>query len=76
MNLLRLLFIILAVWIAVFLIRRYLKRTIAPRKAAPRIGNMVRCQQCGLHVLEAEALENDGRYYCSTQHRDELSEHR
>jgi uncharacterized protein len=30
---------------------------------------MVRCDYCGLHVPENEALLSDGRRYCSQEHR-------
>jgi uncharacterized protein len=30
---------------------------------------IVRCDRCGIHVPRSEAIEADGRYYCSEQHR-------
>ena len=29
---------------------------------------MVRCAQCNLHILQREALERSGNWYCSQQH--------
>lgn len=34
---------------------------------------MVRCEHCGLHIVEKEALEDKQQYFCSNQH---LEEHR
>ncbi|MHB8473665.1 MAG: PP0621 family protein [Gammaproteobacteria bacterium] len=42
-------------------------RTQQPTR--PQVENMVRCARCGLHVTEREALQSDGRFYCSAQHR-------
>lgn len=30
--------------------------------------NMVRCHHCGLHILEKEAIKQDGKAYCSEEH--------
>lgn len=69
MNLLRLIFIALAVWVLIALIRSYMRRAAAPKKPQ-RIGTIVRCTKCGLHVPQSEALVKDERYYCSASHRD------
>lgn len=34
---------------------------------------MVRCEHCGLHIVEKEALEDNRQYFCSADH---LEEHR
>jgi uncharacterized protein len=34
---------------------------------------MVRCEHCGLHIVEKEALEDNRQYFCSVDH---LEEHR
>ncbi|WP_036315558.1 PP0621 family protein [Methylophaga thiooxydans] len=34
---------------------------------------MVRCEHCGLHIIEQEALEDNRQYFCSNEH---LEEHR
>ncbi len=30
---------------------------------------MVVCAHCGVHLPESEALEDDGRHFCSEEHR-------
>jgi len=67
MNLLRLIILVLVIWIVVAWIKRYMKRTAGPRTPR-RIGNIVRCESCGLHVPEAEALRRADKFYCSVQH--------
>jgi uncharacterized protein len=48
-----------------------MRRTAIGRSAdAPRLDAMVACAHCGLHVPTAEAVERDGRSYCSAAHRD------
>jgi uncharacterized protein len=29
---------------------------------------MVRCEHCGLHIVEKEALQDNRQYFCSTDH--------
>ncbi len=70
MNLLRLIFIAFAVWVIVSLVRNYLRRAAMPKPPSQRIGTMVRCARCGLHVPAGEALVKGERYYCSATHRD------
>ena len=57
------------------LVYRLLKRWLAslPRetKTKPdKIGRMVRCHYCDLHIPEAEAIQGDAGWYCSNEHRE------
>lgn len=67
----RFLLIVVAVWLAIMIARQLLrssKRTSAPPRQLPE-RDMVRCAECGLHVPRNEALDDDGRFYCSERHR-------
>ena len=60
--------------IIALLVYRLLKRWLAslPReskKNPDKIGRMVRCHYCDLHIPEAEAIHNHERWYCSDEHR-------
>ncbi len=67
----RFLFIALFIWLVIVVAQRYLKRATRVRQQRPaRIGTMVRCELCGLHVPETEAFKKYDKYYCSVQHRD------
>ena len=48
---------------------------LPPAKATPKTAalpqTMVACDQCGLYILRAEALAQDGKHYCSTQHAEQ-----
>lgn len=70
MNLVRLIILALAVWLAIRLLRRLLKPP-APRRssAAGAAKDMVRCAGCGLHLPKPEAIAADGRYFCCEEHR-------
>ncbi|MFO7603260.1 MAG: PP0621 family protein [Gammaproteobacteria bacterium] len=37
-------------------------------RGRPQVENIVRCEVCQLHIPESEAIEDDGRYYCSQKH--------
>lgn len=39
-------------------------------------GQMVRCTWCKVHVPEAEALREEGEWFCSSAHRDKYLEER
>ncbi len=69
----RLLAIALFFWIVIALVRNYVRRAARIRRQPgqpERIGTMVRCELCGLHVPETEAVKKNAKYYCSPQHRD------
>ena len=60
--------------IIALLIYRLLKRWLAslPReskKEPDKIGRMVRCHYCDLHIPEAEAVQGPDGWYCSDEHR-------
>ncbi len=37
-------------------------------KSQDELGKMVRCLHCDLHILEQEAIQSNGHYYCSQEH--------
>lgn len=81
MGLIRLLILAALVYLA----WRFAKRLLAaanrgddqrpPRSSEPRGETMVRCQQCGLHVPEAEAFKHRGLGFCSQEHQRQYLEH-
>ncbi len=73
MNLIRLLLLALGVWLLTRVIKRYMASAKRMRNETPRVGTMVRCAQCGLHVPEADAIKYRDRYFCCAEHRDEQS---
>ena len=64
----RLLFLIAIVIVVYLLIRSYRKN--APPQDKPVVENMVRCAHCGVHLPKGESVQADGRFFCSTEHRD------
>ncbi len=62
--------LLLAIVAVVILVYRSLKSTRGTRqrpRALPK--QMLRCDYCGLHVPEDEALRIAGRNYCSEEHK-------
>jgi uncharacterized protein len=39
-----------------------------PKPLAPQV--MLRCAHCGMHLPQGEAIQADGRFFCSAAHRD------
>ncbi|RMG60317.1 MAG: hypothetical protein D6717_00295 [Gammaproteobacteria bacterium] len=46
------------------------RQSSASDKAPGRIQDMVRCTECGIHLPEHEAVQAEGKTFCSTAHRD------
>ncbi|WP_018232365.1 PP0621 family protein [Thioalkalivibrio thiocyanodenitrificans] len=69
----RILFLIAAVVLVFLIVRTLVRKPLGhsrPEKRPLPSGNMVRCDYCGLHVPDEEALLSDGRRYCSQEHRE------
>ena len=61
----RLVVLIVLVVLAVWLVRRALRKDSA--KPSPA-GELVRCAHCGMHLPRAEARQEAGVLYCSEEH--------
>ena len=72
MGLIRLLILIAIIWLLVIVVRRLLAsgQHVAEKRQARLAENMVRCELCGLHVPEKEAVRRGTHLYCSESHRD------
>ena len=72
MGIVRLITIALIIYLAIILYKRW---AASQQKNVPRQkkinANMVRCEICQLHVPENEALQHNGRYYCSQKHLEQ-----
>lgn len=75
MGIFRLLILLALAWAIYWLVRRFQSRRRAmQRDARPEVGQMVRCEVCGLHVPESEAFGEGERRYCSLEHRRQAEE--
>jgi uncharacterized protein len=66
------LLILLAAAAVLYFLWRGLTRDGRAGKDARRAGDgerMVDCGQCGVHLPLSEAIESQGRYFCSEEHR-------
>jgi len=77
-GLFRVILLALLIWLIIGLYRRFKalgeqRQDQKSKQQSRPIENMVRCEQCGTHVPEKEAIERHGHYYCSRAHlpRDE-----
>jgi uncharacterized protein len=63
--------ILILVAFAAYLLWRGLRRTrdSGARPPAAEGERMVDCSQCGVHLPLSEAIEAQGRYFCSDAHR-------
>jgi len=72
MGLIRFLTYLFIIWLAIQLYKRLRKPTAGTRRATKtkEMETFVACDNCGLHIPRAEAIEHEGRFYCSEAHRD------
>lgn len=75
----RLITVIAVIWLVWFFLKRYQQHLINRKQADDKnsshkksdpISSVKECAVCGVHVPESEALEHDGRYYCSVAHKN------
>jgi uncharacterized protein len=67
----KLLVLVLVVLVAYALVKALAVKNRAPgARPRPHAGErMVPCSQCGINLPESEALADNGRYFCSDEHR-------
>ncbi len=66
----RLIIALVLIFLAWLAIRRLIRGPAGGRQAPKdqQFEKTVRCEQCGVHVVQRLAHERDGRYYCSREH--------
>jgi hypothetical protein len=62
------LFLVLA-FVAYMVIKGAARRSRPPAASDSPPEHMVACGRCGVNLPKSEALEEDGRFYCSEEHR-------
>jgi len=62
------LFLVLA-FVAYMVVKGALRRRRPPTAGDRPPERMVACGHCGVNLPTSEALEEDGRFYCSDEHR-------
>ena len=70
-QLVRLVVIFLAIWIAVSLLKRALgpKTSRDSDRPGSELPRMLPCDFCGVHVPESETISSGGKIYCCDDHR-------
>lgn len=60
--------ILIAIGLLLYVIIGNLLRRNKLKSPALLTEKMVKCQHCGLHILEQEAIQSGDDYYCSQEH--------
>ena len=70
MNLIRLLVIALIIYLVIQIFKRWAanKNIQSNSQGKNQEQKMVACDICQLHIPEDEALQKDGKFYCSQEH--------
>lgn len=70
MNLIRLIVIALAVWLLIKLAKQlFSAKPLPQKKPKAEVASMIKCDHCGLHIPEQEAVRGDRGQYCSEAHK-------
>ena len=69
MGIVRTLLIVVAIFVALMLVKRLLAGRSKPPPVQPQTPKLVQCAHCGVHVNEAQALRSGERYFCSADHQ-------
>ena len=67
----RVLIYLLGIGLLVWILIRLAKAPRVEKKPTKQVDDMVRCAHCGTFVPRHEAISEEDRYYCCSQHRDE-----
>jgi len=73
MNLIRLLVIALIIYLIIQIFKRWAANKNAQSNSHQKNldeEKIVACDVCQLHIPENEALQKDGKFYCSQEHLD------
>ncbi|MDX1497109.1 MAG: PP0621 family protein [Salinisphaeraceae bacterium] len=65
---LRLILIIVVAFVGYQLVRKLLSTSQQGQQSPKQYENMVSCSHCGLHLPKTEAIEKNGKPYCSEAH--------
>jgi len=69
MNLIRLIVIALVIYLVFQIFKRWAaNKNQLTSKSQDKQKKMVPCEICQLHIPEDEALQQDGKFYCSQNH--------
>lgn len=60
--------VLIAIGLLLYVIIGNLWRRSRPSSPKTITEKMVKCKQCGIHILEQEAIREGNHYYCSREH--------
>ncbi|HEY0268206.1 MAG TPA: PP0621 family protein [Methyloradius sp.] len=65
---LKILFLALAIWIVISILKSYSRNVDSAVKKPVNPENMVQCAECGVHLPKSDSVSHQGKYYCSEGH--------
>lgn len=71
MGLIRLIFLLLILGVVWFMVRNYLNKQNKQQQnnTPPQVARIIKCRHCDLHLPESEALQHNGNWFCSQEHK-------
>lgn len=74
MGLIRLVIIVFIGWLLFRLFRRWQNRIpTKPPGSGEKIDTMVKCAHCGVHIPRQNAIENNEKFFCCEEHKNNYS---
>jgi len=65
----RFLLLIAAIFVGFMIVKHFMAGRVQPKKKLPESTPMVRCEHCGVHLPQQDAVSAEGKYYCNDEHR-------
>jgi uncharacterized protein len=65
---LKILFLALAVWIVISILKSYSRNIDSDVKKPVKQESMVQCSECGVHLPKSDSISEQGNYYCNVEH--------
>jgi len=71
MKILFLISLLIVSFIVIKLFKRKITQYRLTQNKHKNIGNMIKCDVCGLHIPENQATINRGKFYCGLEHANQ-----
>jgi len=65
---LKILFLVLAVWIVISILKSYSRNVDSTVKKTAKPEDMVKCAQCDVHLPKSDSVVVQDKYFCSEAH--------
>ncbi len=66
----RVLIFLLGIGLVVWILMRLYKSPVSRTKPKEKVGDMVKCEHCGVFIPRTNAIGQGNQFYCSKEHQE------